>query len=196
MIGHRIDLNDGLIFAVDDAGDIFVDFIFVLFWNKGLSSFDGENDVNVELGIGVSHDVFPLGNFSHVAPLGLGLFGLSVYYKPLVLVGEIIVSTASQSIQSRETEFFQPPCEGGTDKGPLRIPPLSGGSTRFLSHRRNPGGCVPVIFKPPPACGGTEGGSVFDRKAYQQLQTSTIGYMMNFSYRPFGAWVFGLSPVL
>ena len=41
---------------------------------------------------------------------------------------------------------------------------------------------MPVIFKPPPACGGTEGGSVFDRKAYQQLQTSTIGYMMNFSY--------------
>ena len=41
---------------------------------------------------------------------------------------------------------------------------------------------MPVIFKPPPACGGIEGGSVFDRKAYQQLQTSTIGYMMNFSY--------------
>ena len=35
---------------------------------------------------------------------------------------------------------------------------------------------MPVIFKPPPACGGTEGGSVFDRKAYQQLQTSIIGY--------------------
>ena len=45
----------------------------------------------------------------------------------MVLVGEIIVSTASKSMQSRETEFFQPPCEGGTDKGPLRIPPCQGG---------------------------------------------------------------------
>ena len=43
----------------------------MLFWNKGLPSFDSENNVNVKLGIGISHDVFPLGNFSHVAPLGL-----------------------------------------------------------------------------------------------------------------------------
>ena len=71
MIGHRINLNDGLISAVDDAGDVFVEFIFVLFWDKGLSSFDSKNDVSVKLGIGISHDVFPLGDFSHVAPLGL-----------------------------------------------------------------------------------------------------------------------------
>ena len=53
-------------------------------------------------------------------------------YKPLVLVGEIIVSTASTSIQSQETEFFQPPCEGGKDKGPLRIPPCQGGQLGFF----------------------------------------------------------------
>ena len=68
-------MNDGLIFAVDYAGNISVKFLFVLFWDKGLSSFDSENDVNVELGIGIRHDVFPLGNFSHVAPLGLCLYG-------------------------------------------------------------------------------------------------------------------------
>ena len=78
-----------------------------------------------------------------------------------MLVGEIIVSTSSKSIDSRETEFFQPPCEGGKDKGPLRIPPCQGGQTWFLSYRRNTGGCVAVIFKPPLACGGTEGGLGF-----------------------------------
>ena len=30
---------------------------FVLFWDKGLSCFDSENDMNVELGIGINHDV-------------------------------------------------------------------------------------------------------------------------------------------
>ena len=58
MIRHGIDLNDGLIFAVDDAGDIFVEFIFVWFWDRGLSSFDSENDVNVELGVCVCHLYF------------------------------------------------------------------------------------------------------------------------------------------
>ena len=68
MIGHRIDLNDGLIFAVDYAGNISVEFIFVLFWDNGLSSFDSENDVNVELGIGISHDVRPQ-KVVHMSPL-------------------------------------------------------------------------------------------------------------------------------
>ena len=87
MIGHGIDLNDGLIFAVNDTGNISVEFLFVLFWDRGLSSFDSENDVNVELGIGISHDVFPLVNFSHVAPLGLWLLGVSPGYKHIAPLG-------------------------------------------------------------------------------------------------------------
>ena len=69
MIRHRIDLDDGLIFAIDYAGNVFVKFIFVRFWDKGLSSFDSENEMNVKLGVGVSHDVFPLEYFSYVVPL-------------------------------------------------------------------------------------------------------------------------------
>ena len=87
MIRHRIDLNDGLIFAVDYAGNISVEFIFVGFWDKGLSSFDSEDDVNVELGVGISHDVFPLGNISHIAPLGLGGYGYPVFYKHIAPLG-------------------------------------------------------------------------------------------------------------
>ena len=49
MIRHRIDLNSCLLLVVNDPGDIFVKFLFVWFWNEGLSSFDGENDVNVEV---------------------------------------------------------------------------------------------------------------------------------------------------
>ena len=34
----------------------------------------------------------------------------------------------------RETEFFQPTCEGGKDKGGLRCTPCQEGQTRFLLH--------------------------------------------------------------
>ena len=68
MIWHRIDLNDGLIFAIDYAGNVFVEFIFVLFWDKGLSSFDGKNDVNVELGV-VSAMMCFLWRIFHMSPL-------------------------------------------------------------------------------------------------------------------------------
>ena len=87
MIGHRINPNDGLIFAVDYAGNISVEFIFMMFWNKGCPSFDSKNNMNVKLGIGISHDVLPLGNFSHVAPLGLGVFVYSVFYKHAAPLG-------------------------------------------------------------------------------------------------------------
>ena len=87
FIDYRHPQYDGLIFAVDDAGNISVEFIFVLFWDKGLSSFDSENDVNVELGIGISHDVLSLGNFSHVAPLGLSYLVCRVFYKHAAPLG-------------------------------------------------------------------------------------------------------------
>ena len=55
MIGHRIDLNDFLFPVCDDAGDISVEFGFVLFWDERLPRFDGKDDVYVELGVGVCH---------------------------------------------------------------------------------------------------------------------------------------------
>ena len=58
MIGHGIDLNDGLFFLVDDAHDITVKLGFVLFRDEGLSAFDGEDDVYVDLCVGVGHN-FP-----------------------------------------------------------------------------------------------------------------------------------------
>ena len=55
MIGHGIDLDDGLFFLSDNAHDITVEFGFVLFRNEGLSPFNGEDDVYVDLCIGVGH---------------------------------------------------------------------------------------------------------------------------------------------
>ena len=56
MIGHGIDLDDGLFFLSDDAHDITVELGFVLFWDDGLSTLNGEDDVYVDLRIGVGHD--------------------------------------------------------------------------------------------------------------------------------------------
>ena len=50
VIGHGIDLNDGLFFLSDDAHDIAVEFGFVLFWDEILSAFDGEDDVYINYG--------------------------------------------------------------------------------------------------------------------------------------------------
>ena len=64
MIGHGIDLDNGLFFLSDDAHDIPVEFGFVLFWDEGLSAFNGEDNVYVNLRIGIGHD-FP----TEMAPL-------------------------------------------------------------------------------------------------------------------------------
>jgi hypothetical protein len=55
MIGHGIDFDDGLFFLSDDAHDITVELGFVLFRDEGLSAFNGEDDVYVDLCIGVGH---------------------------------------------------------------------------------------------------------------------------------------------
>ena len=57
MVGHGIDLDDGLFFLFDDAHDIPVEFVFMLFWDEGLPAFKGEDDVYVDLRIGVGHDL-------------------------------------------------------------------------------------------------------------------------------------------
>ena len=58
MIRHRIDLDQLLLFVGDDAGYVFVELVFVFFGDKGLSCFDGEDNVYVELCIGVYHLYF------------------------------------------------------------------------------------------------------------------------------------------
>ena len=57
MIGHGIDLDDGLSFLFDDAHDITVEFVFMLFWDEGLSTLNGEDNVYVDLRICVGHDL-------------------------------------------------------------------------------------------------------------------------------------------
>ena len=58
MIRHGIDLNQFLPFVGDDASYVLVEFGFVFFRNKRLSSFDGKDDVYVELGVCVCHLYF------------------------------------------------------------------------------------------------------------------------------------------
>ena len=55
VVRHGVDLNQLLFPVRDDAGDVFVEFSFVLFGDKRLSSFDGKYNVYVELAIGVCH---------------------------------------------------------------------------------------------------------------------------------------------
>ena len=55
MVRHRIDLNQFLLFVGNNTGYIFVKFGFVFFGDKRLSSFDGKDDVYVELGVCVCH---------------------------------------------------------------------------------------------------------------------------------------------
>ncbi len=58
MIWHRIDLNQLLLFVGDDAGYVFVELVFVFFGEKRLPCFDGEDDVYVELCVGICHVCF------------------------------------------------------------------------------------------------------------------------------------------
>ena len=55
MVRHGVDLHDFLLFVVDDACHVFVEFGLVLFRDEGLSSFYGKHDVYVDLGVGVRH---------------------------------------------------------------------------------------------------------------------------------------------
>ena len=59
MIWHRINLNHLLLLMGKDAGDIPMEFGFVLLRDEGLSPFDSKHNVNIELGIGSCHDGFP-----------------------------------------------------------------------------------------------------------------------------------------
>ena len=55
VIRHGVYLDNFLFFVCDDARDIAMKLDFVFFWNKGLSAFDCEDDVYINLGVGVGH---------------------------------------------------------------------------------------------------------------------------------------------
>ena len=55
VVGHWIDLYDFLSPIGNNAGDVSVKFLFVVFWNKRLSTLNSEYDMDVELGICICH---------------------------------------------------------------------------------------------------------------------------------------------
>ena len=74
MIRHGIDLNEGLFFVFDDAHDVAMEFSFVLFRDEGLSAFDGEDDMYVDLCVCVWHGflfVKIIQFYTDAAPTGL-----------------------------------------------------------------------------------------------------------------------------
>jgi hypothetical protein len=56
MIGHGVYRYKFLIFIRDDACDVFVKFFFVFPVYQRFSAIYGENDLNIDLGVGISHD--------------------------------------------------------------------------------------------------------------------------------------------
>ena len=79
MVGHLIDLNYRLFFLCYNAHDVSVEFGFVFFWNKVLSTFDGKDDMYVDLGIGVGH-IF-LTCYTDAAPTGLESLSFELLHK-------------------------------------------------------------------------------------------------------------------
>ncbi len=56
MIGQVINGDEFLALGRNDAGHVFLQFVFVLGLDEVLASLNGENGVNVDLSIGVGHD--------------------------------------------------------------------------------------------------------------------------------------------
>jgi hypothetical protein len=59
MIWHVIDRDQLLPLSRDDTGDVLLKLIVVLFLNKALPPLYGENDMDVDLRVGVSHGAAP-----------------------------------------------------------------------------------------------------------------------------------------
>lgn len=55
MIGHVVDGDHFLVLGRDNAGDVFLEFVVVFGFDEVLPAFDGEDDVDVDLGVGVGH---------------------------------------------------------------------------------------------------------------------------------------------
>ena len=98
MIRHAADRDQFLVLLADDSGDVLVDLHFVIRLNQALSSLDGENNLNVDLRVGVGHvefrynqsdpptfrsageETIPLPSlYKHLAPIGACRFPLRLY---------------------------------------------------------------------------------------------------------------------
>ena len=55
MIRHVIYGNQLMLLGGDDARDVFLQLVVVFWGDKALPAFNGENDLNVDLGVGVCH---------------------------------------------------------------------------------------------------------------------------------------------
>ena len=56
MVGHSVNRNQFLIFIFYNSGDVLIQFCFVIFGYEVLTAFDGEDNVNVYLRIGIGHE--------------------------------------------------------------------------------------------------------------------------------------------
>ena len=57
MVWHAVDGEEFLTLSGNDASYVFVEFLFVRGGNKILTSLDGEDHLDVNLGVGVCHAV-------------------------------------------------------------------------------------------------------------------------------------------
>ena len=77
VVGHTIDDNGFLLFALDDASNVFVQLVFPLFTNEVLSSVHSKHDLDVDLRECAGH----------VLPMRLYVFEqvdvLHAYFTPL-----------------------------------------------------------------------------------------------------------------
>ena len=55
VVWHGIYLDYFLLFIGDNTGDVPMEFGFVFFRDERLPTFDGKNDMYVDLGVGVRH---------------------------------------------------------------------------------------------------------------------------------------------
>ena len=56
MIGHAVhSAYQFLILLADDTSDVLLDLLFVIRLNQALSALNGEDNLNIDLGVGVGH---------------------------------------------------------------------------------------------------------------------------------------------
>ena len=71
MIWHVIDCYQLLALSGDDAGHVFLKFVVMLSLDQALPSLHSENNLDVDLGVGIRH--------FYVAPTELGVFLVAVW---------------------------------------------------------------------------------------------------------------------
>src|SRR6516162_5764451 len=100
VVWHAVDREHSAALILYNAGDVFVDLFLISSGNEGLPAFNGENELDDYLCIGVRHwarsfRVFPTKTYcssgasrtsdgpfyKHAAPLGQRAIGTSGFYK-------------------------------------------------------------------------------------------------------------------